>query len=227
MLDSECITAISSALRHQSAISDRSFDRLFPGEQRFRSHLHWTPVDVALRACALLGPEPHVRVLDVGSGVGKLCLVGATSTMASWVGIESNAEMVRAANDAAHRLQVADRALFIRGDVNAYDWSHFDSIYMFNPFAEMLFGTDVDAVARRQQFLHNVERAQVQLARLRPGTRLVTYHGFGGAMPAGFDLVYREPAQEDRLCLWVRHGRPTLSSDTNMDTLVSTEPRRR
>lgn len=215
MLDSEGVAAISSALRRQLSIPDTCFDRLFPKAQRFRSPFHWTPVEVALRACALLAPKPDARVLDVGSGVGKLCLVGAASTMASWVGIETDAEMVSAANDAAYRLDVVNRVRFIRGDASTYDWSNFDSIYMFNPFAEVLFGASVDAVPRQQQFLRNVESAQLKLARLRPGARLVTYHGFGGAMPAGFDLVYREPAQEDRLCLWIRGSQRTSSSVGN------------
>jgi 2-polyprenyl-3-methyl-5-hydroxy-6-metoxy-1,4-benzoquinol methylase len=50
-----------------------TFDQIYPGEQRERSCLHWTPLDVAQRACALLASEPAARVLDIGAGVGKLC----------------------------------------------------------------------------------------------------------------------------------------------------------
>ena len=75
--------AIRDALRRRAEVSDAELDQVFPEELRERSHLHWTPVAIALRAAALLVPEPArsgVRVLDVGAGVGKMCLVGAVVT---------------------------------------------------------------------------------------------------------------------------------------------------
>lgn len=176
-----------------------------------RSSVHWTPVDVALRACALLAPDGGT-VLDIGAGVGKLCLIGAATTRATWIGIEANREMVDAANRAARLLGVADRAVFICGDANAHDWSEADSLYFFNPFAEALYDDKIDAVPRRLEFLANIERAHQQLERLRPRARVVTYHGLGGDLPSGFDLVHREHAREDRLCLWVRRDASLLRS---------------
>src|SRR3954452_18195742 len=69
--------ALGDALRSGAAVPDAEFDRLFPDELRDRSYLHWTPVEVAVRAAELLAPSPRgIRVLDVGAGVGKLCLIG-------------------------------------------------------------------------------------------------------------------------------------------------------
>ena len=42
--------------------------------------MHWTPVHVARRAAQFLVTGPETRVLDVGSGPGKFCLVGALAT---------------------------------------------------------------------------------------------------------------------------------------------------
>jgi len=39
---------------------------------------------------------------------------------------------------------------------------------------------------------------------MRAGTRVVTYHGFGGKLPAGYALASREPAGGDALELWIR-----------------------
>lgn len=169
-----------------------------------RSILHWTPVDIAVRACAMLAPADDTTVLDIGAGVGKLCLIGASITRATWVGVEVDPQMVEAANNAARLLGVADRAQFVCGEASSLDWSLSDSLYFFNPFAEVLFGGEADALPRRQEFLANVERTRLQLERLRPSARVVTYHGFGGELPNGFDLVHRETAHEDQLCLWVR-----------------------
>ena len=200
----EDATTISLALRNQTVLSDAEFDRVFPASQRFRSFCHWTPVEVAVRACALLAPQPTRRVLDVGSGVGKACLIGALTTQATWVGVETEPEMVSAAEAAARALGIAHHARFVHGDASSIDWSTFDAIYMFNPFVEGLFKGDEDMMVRHLRFMQNIERAQLQLGSMPVGTRLVTYHGFGGEIPSGFELVHHEPALQDRLCLWIR-----------------------
>ena len=174
-----------------------------------RSRVHWTPVNVAVRACTLLAPSTATRVLDVGAGVGKLCLIGAASTRAAWVGVEVDPEMVEAANHAAHLLGVADRALFVCGDANSIDWTAYDSLYFFNPFVEALFDGNVYAVPRLE-FVANLERSHLQLERMRPNARVVTYHGFGGDMPSTFSLVHEEDAGEDHLCVWIRRPRGAL-----------------
>jgi SAM-dependent methyltransferase len=197
--------AISTALERRHPISDQLFDRLFPSSQRIRSAFHWTPIDIALRACALLAPLPDTKVLDVGAGVGKLCLVGALTTRGRWFGIERDADMVRAALAAARRLGVEQRASFAIADVSTVEWTAFDAFYLFNPFAEGLFRSEPDALTRREIYVSNIERVRRGLEGTRPGTRVVTYHGFGGDSHLdGFELVHREQARDDALCLWVR-----------------------
>jgi len=185
-------------------MQDLTFDQVFPSSQRFRSWVHWTPVDVALRAVALLAPLPGRKVLDVGSGVGKLCLVGAATTASTWFGIERDTEMVQVANAAAIRMRVEHRTHFLLGDITGVDWSTFDAFYLFNPFAEILSSGPGDALERRERYVASIDFVQRQLSLTAPATRVVTYHGFGGDMPPGFDRVHREPAREDELCLWIR-----------------------
>lgn len=185
-------------------MQDFTFDRVFPASQRFRSWLHWTPVDVATRAVALLAPTPGRRVLDIGAGVGKLCLVGAATTTSMWFGIERDADMVRIAQAAAARMHVEHRTGFQHGDVASVDWGAFDAFYLFNPFAEVLYSGTGDAHVRRERYVATIALVQRQLSSTDPGTRVVTYHGFGGEMPPCFDCVHRETAREDELCLWVR-----------------------
>jgi len=202
------MTDIASALRRRAQIDDLTFDQVFPAAHRFRSWLHWTPVDVALRACALLAPTSGHRVLDVGSGVGKLCLVGAATTSSSWFGVERDAEMVGVATMAAARMNLSERTGFVHGDIAAVDWSEFDAFYLFNPFAEVLSAGPGDALDRRQRYIANIEFVQHQLSRAAPATRVVTYHGLGGDMPPDYELIHAEPAREDQLCLWIRRGAP-------------------
>jgi SAM-dependent methyltransferase len=187
-------------------MEDHEFDLLYPASQRFRSWLHWTPVEVAQRASTLLAPVAGERILDVGSGVGKPCLVGALTTEAQWFGIERDARMVVAATEAAKRLGVAGRTSFRLGDMELLDWSRYDAFYLFNPFGEILYGHDDDALERRIRYATSIEIVQERLATARQGTRVVTYHGFGGDMPPELELVHREPKRDGDLCLWVHRG---------------------
>jgi predicted RNA methylase len=209
MTDRSCTLIDDDSISFDFAQRDReldsTFDTLFPAEQRSRSKGHWTPIDVAVRACSLLAPTPDCRVLDVGSGVGKLCLVGAATTKASWVGVESNGEMVRAARDAARSMGLEARVTFLHEDATRLDWTRFDAIYFFNPFAEESWASHGDVAFRMGKFFRMLERVDELLLTTRPGTRVVTYYGIGGSMPSGFTLIHREPARQSALCLWTRN----------------------
>jgi SAM-dependent methyltransferase len=198
--------AIGDALRRRVAVSDAELDQVFPEELRDRSHLHWTPVAVAVRAAELLAPSPDVRVLDVGAGVGKVCLIGALVSGAMWWGIEQDAVQVAAANHAAWGLDIARRTRFVHGDGSRLAWDGFDAIYFYNPFSTVMLAPHASPFVRYATIQSTLRRVEHRLAGTRPGTRLVTFHGFGGQLPAGFTRVSREPAGDDALELWVRDG---------------------
>ena len=189
--------------------TDRAFDELVPPELRHLSQTHWTPVSVGLRVTSLLAPGRHTRVLDVGSGVGKLCAVGALSSKAMWCGVEQHEDLVLAARRLTHALRIADRTMFLHGDVLALDWSDFNALYFYNPFELPLFPDA--STAQEHALTHEVQIARVQerLATLRGGTRVLTFHGFGGVMPATYELVYHErvPVVGLDLVLWIQRSR--------------------
>jgi predicted RNA methylase len=198
---------IRDALRRRTPVADADFDRMFPEELRDRSELHWTPVAVALRAAELLAPSPGLRVLDVGAGVGKVCLVGALATEATWWGIEQDPVLVQAANHAAWTLDIGCRTRFVVGDGSLLAWDDLDAIYFYNPFGTLMLPPYTSPFVRHATVHATLLRIEQQLARTRIGTRVVTYHGFGGRLPAGYSLAEREPAGEDVLELWIREAR--------------------
>jgi hypothetical protein len=75
-------------VKNHELIRDRDFDSLFPDMYQEISDTHWTPVEIARRAAQLLVADSSTRVLDVGSGIGKFCLIGALTTSAHFVGVE-------------------------------------------------------------------------------------------------------------------------------------------
>lgn len=197
--------------RQRSGVSttDHAFDDLVPPELRHLSQAHWTPVDVGILATSLLSPSPHMRVLDVGSGVGKLCAIGALSSNAVWCGVEQHEDLVNAARRLTGALGIADRTMFFHGDVLAIDWSDFDALYLYNPFELPMFPDALTSQEHARAYKVQVAHVQARLATLRGGTRVLTLNGFGGVMPATYELVYHEhlPIVGLDLVLWIQRSR--------------------
>lgn len=205
------VAAIRSALRRRSPVPDEEFDRLYPASERCRSEIHWTPVNVAVLVGEWLAAAPGGNILDVGSGVGKACHVGALASEARWCGVERDPEMVRIAARTARELAIEERTHFIHGEALQLDWSRFGGIYLFNPFTEALYGdSPSDPLVRQAAFVGEVLGVERKLLTLYPGARVVTYHGFGGEMPIVFQMVDRVEAYGGFACLWIR--RPSLGS---------------
>lgn len=198
---------LGAALRRRAPVPDAEIDRLFPEELRDRSVLHWTPAAIAIRAAELLAPSPEVRVLDVGAGVGKVCLIGALVTGATWWGIEQDAVQISAANHAAWALDVTSRTRFVHGDGSRLAWDGFDALYFYNPFSTVMLAPHASPFVRYATVQSTLRRIEQRLAATAVGTRVVTFHGFGGRWPAGFTRISREPAGDDALELWV-HDAP-------------------
>lgn len=193
-------------LRRDRLVADSDWDLAYPWSFAELSHVHFTPVSVARRAAALLSRGPSSRILDVGSGVGKFCVIAALTTAGTFVGIERWGEMVDVARATARRAH-ASKATFIHARVEDYGWRNFDGVYLFNPFAEFErpdVRTRGLVLADPGEYERLVSFTQETLDRARPGTRVVTYHGFGGAMPRSFRLVLREKLETDFLECWER-----------------------
>jgi SAM-dependent methyltransferase len=197
---------LADALEEGIAISDGVFDLLYPRSARLVSSVFWTPVSVAMRAAELLVLDGATRVLDVGSGVGKFCVVGALATGASFTGIEQRAHLVTIARETARR--VGARATFIEGRLASDSLRDIDAIYFFNPFAENAFPPedhlDHTVELSLDRALSDVELAERLLAEAKVGMRVVTYHGFGGDMPPTYTLQLTEKHRTDQIDFWVK-----------------------
>lgn len=195
---------IAAALRDRAPVGDDDFDALYAAVDRRRSGAHWTPVVVALEASRMLADCPGGRVLDVGSGGGKMCAIGALSSPLHWTGVERDPRLVRAAARIVRDLGVADRVELVEGDALALDWSEYGGIYMYNPFAEAVFAAAETEDEGQGAYGDAIEAVEAKLALLRPGARVVTLFGFGGDVPDCFQCVERVPIHGDTLCSWIR-----------------------
>jgi SAM-dependent methyltransferase len=197
--------AIADHLRRGTIPDDETFDCVYPDWGRRFSKLHWTPVATARRAAQWLVSRPGARVLDVGAGVGKFALVGSLVTDGVFYGIEQRRQFVETAQATASGMG-AKRVHFLHGNMMALDWEMFDAYYLYNPFIEEL-SPDLGETRNAEDDVcwTYVDFVQRQLSRARAGTRVATFHGFGGEMPAGY---VRQPQSIKHLDLWIRHEAP-------------------
>ena len=124
------LNLIKECFQNKETISYGRFDQIFDQRVRKVSSVHWTPVEVVLSILELLNLNEGAKVLDVGSGSGKFCLVGALNSTASFFGVEQRQSLVKMANQLAAAFDL-DNASFIYGNAVQLDWSDYDVIYLF------------------------------------------------------------------------------------------------
>lgn len=183
---------------------DISFDSLYPDHIQALSAMHWTPVDIAKKASAFLS-LPGARVLDIGSGVGKFCLIAGTHFPETrFIGVEQREELHRYAELARDEIDLANVS-FIHGNLTGLDYENYDHFYFYNSFYENIepdsridyaVRTSFELYERYQRFVHGMLDAK------KSGTRLVTYHARETQIPASYQQV--EHVYHKLLKMWIK-----------------------
>jgi SAM-dependent methyltransferase len=192
--------------------TDQQFDSIYPRSIQNLSCRHWTPVEVCRKAAQWLVTARGTRVLDVGCGPGKFCIVAAASTPGDFTGVEQRAHLASIALGILRTYGIS-RVRIITANVTNIRFSQFDAFYIFNPFEEnVLPSLRIDDAVELQPRLYAEYSAHVsdQLALTPPGTRVVTYCGDWIEIPDCFECA--EDACAGQLKLWIRSGnRPSRS----------------
>jgi SAM-dependent methyltransferase len=198
---------VSASRYDPRTAEDDVFDAVYDRRIRDLSLRQWTPVAVAARAAAMLVEAGATRILDVGSGVGKFCLVGAMRTNAQHVGVELREDLVLIAREAAQKLGVS-RATFVHADVADFPFEGFDGAFLYNPFFEHITRLrPIDRTVERSRATYQrlVTTTVAKLATLSPPGAIVTFSGFGGRVPPDtFEFLGEEAAGNDWLERWIK-----------------------
>ncbi|MDZ4683027.1 MAG: methyltransferase domain-containing protein [Saprospiraceae bacterium] len=181
---------IFEKLKSGVEIEDETFDVIYPLRYRKISKIHFTPIKVAQVAARYLVEKPGTRVLDVGSGAGKFCMVGAACTEGYFVGVEQRKHLHSLANKLSKRYNL-EHIDFIASNVVEIDFEDYDAIYYFNAFYENIFHNGaIDSSVTLDKTLYSIytQYMREQLNKMPLGTRLATYFSFMDEVPNSYKI---------------------------------------
>lgn len=200
------MTMLFELLQSGEPVEDSRFDRVYSREIRKLAKEQFSPVEVCRAAAKWLAEDAGARVLDIGSGAGKFCTVGAVCTGGFFTGVEQQGSLHRAACDIQARFELNNVA-FLHGNVLEVDMRQFSGFYFFNAFHENLIPTSSgteDMQQKRTLYRQHTDYLRQQLSELPAGTRLATYYSFLQEVPDSYRL--REVAFDAYLRLWEKVG---------------------
>lgn len=185
--------------------SDIAFNRLYPESIQRLAPLHWTPLMTARKAAGFLNTGRNVRVLDIGSGVGKFCLcAGHYTPRAHFFGVEQRQHLIDCAENAKKKLALTN-VTFLHKNITEIDFGEFEHFYFFNSFYENLSAsTKIDyAVSHSEELFQYYSSFLLRaLFKRKAGTRLVTYHCLEYQIPPNYHLYWSDP--NTLLKFWIK-----------------------
>lgn len=184
--------------------SDEAFNSLLPVSMQKLSVQHWTPLNVAYVAARFLAPDANARVIDIGAGIGKFCIAGASVCHGTFTGIEQRKNFVATGNKVIKQLGV-DGAKLIHGNFMDLDITEYTGVYFYNSFHEnLVFEDALDNKIEMSTELYERYSAHLlsQLNAMAFGTRLATFWLSITEIPGCYKL--KESHFNDKLKLWVK-----------------------
>lgn len=171
-------------------VGDEEFNSLYPENIRRSARRHWTQVEVAKKASDYLVKKPGTKVLDIGSGAGKFCIIGAMHTEGSFTGVEQRENLVELSNKITAHYGI-NNLQFIWANILEIPFLEYESFYFYNSFHENIDENDkidnqIGASMQLYEQYCNYMREQLNL--MPNGTRLATYWSSGNEIPASYQL---------------------------------------
>jgi len=186
--------------------ADEMLNNLYPAAMRTLAYRHWTPLSISSQVIDFLVPENGVRILDIGSGVGKFCLAGGYHKPgADFTGIEQRQNLVRHAEKALDKVGLTN-VHFLNNNFTRLNFKEYDHFYFFNAFYENLTCSDKidNSIAYTNGLYYYYCRCLCKkLDDMPAGTRIVTFHSLGDEIPLSYQLI--ETCAENLLKFWMKH----------------------
>ncbi len=190
-------------IKNNQEVDDQDFDLLFPEDMREAASFHFTPVEIAKVAAKFLVEKEGVKVLDIGAGAGKFCLIAAALTSGYFTGIEQRKDLVKIAQKLASQFGLTNTK-FLHGNIANLNFSDYHAFYIFNPFMEHRSpeeSFDANLNTNKELYFIYSDFVKNQLKQMPIGTRLVTYFSYGDEVPGNYVRVGGDEAA--KLRFWI------------------------
>jgi len=177
-------------------IPDNDFNAIYPAKIELLARKHWSSVSACRLASEFLVDKPGTKVLDIGSGAGKFCLIGAANTKGHFTGVEQRGDLVHLCNRLSESYQIHN-VNFIHANITSINFTDYNAFYFYNSFYENIdvLNSIDDTVRLDPQLYHKYSRHLVeQLASLPIGTRLVTLCSPLNIIPQSYRLQDTDPS---------------------------------
>ena len=189
----------------QTLGEDLDLSSLYPSAIQKLDSLHWSPLPVIFKATQFLAGGTGTKMLDIGSGSGKFCLIGSyIKPDVSFYGVEQRKYLVDAANQVRELLE-RQNVQFFHKDFTQMNLREFDSFYFYNSFFENLPESEKidDSIDYSTElYMYYSRYLHKQLTGLFIGTRIATYCSWDDEIPVGYSLI--EVHMDGLLKFWVK-----------------------
>jgi cyclopropane fatty-acyl-phospholipid synthase-like methyltransferase len=189
-------------LLNGDSFTDKDFDILLPEEHRTVAFTHWTPLNIIEKVVEFIKDNKCQKVLDIGSGVGKFCLIGASLSNAHFHGVEIRKQSHLYALSLAKATQL-NNISFANQNICDVDFLPYDCFYYYNPFFENIDANrsiDNSLVLSEQNYQNYVQYIKTELNKKEEGTFLISFHTNPYEIPNSYKMLYE--FENLFLCFW-------------------------
>ena len=183
---------------------DAEFDNSYPKRYQELSKIHWTPIEIVKLSVQWLSHKTNTNILDIGSGIGKFCIVGSLISNAKFTGVEIRETLVDEAQKVKKKFKT-DNVKFLNENITDVSFNDYNSFYYYNPFCEQIATADwIDKTLKFSEIKFNQykEHVRQQLKKALIGSRVVIYCSDNDVIPEGYSLS--NIGYEGQLQLWIK-----------------------
>lgn len=183
-------------------ILDSEFDVIYSDKMKKISDIHFSPIEVSKIAARFLVDKIGMRILDVGAGAGKFCMIGSACTEGFFTGVEQRENLHNLSKSISQKFNLTNLK-FINSNITEISFKDFDGFYLFNPFYENMnvSGKMDDSVELKRELYDDYSLyVKIQLDSKPIGTKLVTYFSYLNEIPKSYKMQFSD--FDGKLKMW-------------------------
>ena len=142
------------------------------------------------------------KILDVGSGIGKFCFVGALTTDGEYTGVEQRENLVKISNKIIDQNKIS-KVKFIYNNFKHINFNNYTGFYLYNPFWENIANDkliDNKITVSESLYKEYNKLLSDKLSKLKQGVLVATYLMKEDDIPQCFSI--KKYAFDRKLILW-------------------------